>query len=154
MEQNHVHSTIDRGRYRIERLRSTGVVKLTASGTGIEGMLEAALVGFLAVLQPVLEGINGDGSCSTTIRAEAPTVALLFTGLANAMLDQLESTDLAPASVRFDGLVRSERGLIGWARLLFTAAGSVPSRVLTVLAATEIVGEGGERSLEITLVPA
>jgi hypothetical protein len=139
--------------FTIERTGPLGLVALTAAGLTIEGMLQAALNGYLSVVRPSRAAVGDDNRRSTTIRAEASNVADLFTRFAIAIEDRVEALNLLPESIEVDGLVRSDGGSIGWARISLMGGDAGLLSWFMVESATPVTREGYTHSLEIVLRP-
>ena len=123
---------------------------LTAIGRDSATVLAAGLAGLLAASRAE-SGMTGeeDATAALAIRAEGANVAEVFAGLAAALFDEIDHEDYDVRAVRFDGMVRTDRGLAGWGYAL-----AVPGKGITRSLAVEdadIADQDGAAMLRATV---
>lgn len=83
------------------------------------------------------------------IRAEGAELAALFVALARALLDEVDHAEYDVRAVQFDGLVRTDDGLVGWGYALAVPGGT--ARTSTAVDQALITGDEGVLLLQATL---
>lgn len=93
-----------------------GLSELIVSGRSLEQVMEGALAGLILVLKPqsMPEALAPK---STRIRGEGRDAGTLSIDLAKSLFAELDALGVIPVEFTIDGLVRSERGFVGWASI-------------------------------------
>ena len=129
-----------------------GHTRLTAVGADLATALAAALAGLLAAACG--DGLHGSGedvSAAAALRAEGADVPSLFTGLAEALLDELTQASFVVTAVRLDGLLRTDEGLLAWGYALGRMGVPDAARALTVERVDVVETPQGDLTIRATL---
>jgi len=107
-----------------------GRTVLTATGQISASALAAGLAGLLAAIRAEIGTTEeADATTALAIRAEGAGIAEVFTGLATALLDEIEHEAYDVRAVRFDGMVRTDEGLAAWGYAMAVPGEGTPAGV-------------------------
>lgn len=139
--------------YTIDPWDVHGQTRLTAVGADLTTTLAAALAGlFVAAGDDRPLHTDADVTAAAVLRAEGADIPSLFTGLAEALLDELSQASFVVTAVRLDGLLRTEEGLLAWGYAL--GGRGMPNAVhaLTVERVDVVETPSGGVTIRATLV--